>query len=107
MSVPEIDIAGFVEAHQRTHALLDVREPDEYRAGHVPGAVLVPLGQLGDRLDDVPTGGELFVICRSGARSASALELLAHYGIEGTNVAGGTLGWIAAGEPIVTGNQPS
>lgn len=107
MIVPEIDIAGLVEARRGAHALLDVREPDEYRAGHVAGAVLVPLGQLGDRFDEIPTDGDLYVICRSGARSASAVATLATHDIDGTNVAGGMLSWIASGEPVVTGELPS
>jgi rhodanese-related sulfurtransferase len=79
-----------------------VREPAEYAEGHVPGAPLIPLGEVAERISEVPTG-EVLVICRSGARSARAAELLRAHGIDAVNVAGGTLAWIDAGGPVVHG----
>lgn len=79
--------------------LIDVRERDEFAAGHVPGAVNVPLSELGDRLDELP--GEAFdVICHSGGRSGRAAEALEARGYDATNVEGGTSGWIAQGRPV-------
>lgn len=83
--------------------VLDVREPDEYAGGHVPGAMSVPLSQLGDRLGELPADGPVHVICELGGRSARATEALAAIGIDAIDVAGGTAAWRAAGHPVVTG----
>lgn len=73
--------------------LLDVREPSEYSVAHVAGAVLIPLGQLEARLDEVPADREIAVICRSGARSGRATQFLQARGRRARNVAGGMLAW--------------
>ena len=79
--------------------LIDVREPEEFAAGHVPGAVNLPMSTIGDHLDDLPA--EAFdVICKSGGRSARVTEALSARGYDATNVEGGTDGWIAAGYPV-------
>jgi molybdopterin-guanine dinucleotide biosynthesis protein A/rhodanese-related sulfurtransferase len=104
-SHPEIG----VEELARDHAddwILDVRQPDEYEEGHVPGAVLIPLDQLPERHGEVPVDREVFVVCRSGGRSAAAVEVLGAVGHRATNVAGGTLAWIEAGHPVVVGPEP-
>jgi rhodanese-related sulfurtransferase len=101
--VPEIDVDALARARDAGAGLLDVRQPQEYAEVHVPGAVLVPLDQLPDRLADVPEARPLFVICRSGARSAVAVRFLAAAGVPATNVAGGTLAWISAGHPVASG----
>jgi rhodanese-related sulfurtransferase len=106
VDVPEIDIA---EAQRRIAAgtpVIDVREPDEYVEGHVPGAPLIPLGDVPDRVGEVPSGGEVLVICKSGGRSRRAAEHLRSQGIDAVNVAGGTMAWIEAGHPVVTGDAP-
>ena len=78
--------------------LIDVREEDEFAAGHVPGAVNLPMSKLGDLLDQLPA--EPFdVICQAGGRSARVVEALEARGYEATNVEGGTGEWIAAGYP--------
>lgn len=88
--------------------LIDVREPDEYAAGHVPGARLVPLGEVPARVADcVGEGGPTYLVCRSGARSASACEHLASLGHQVINVAGGTMAWIMSGREVVEGNSPT
>ena len=104
--VPEIDIAELARRHAAGAFVLDVRNPDEYEAGHVPGAVLLPLGELNDRWQEVPEG-DVVVICKSGARSARAVEALNGVGRTTVNVAGGTLAWIEAGHEVVTGSEPS
>ncbi len=81
--------------------LLDVREDDEWAAGHAPGAVHLPLGELAGRLGELPDGGTLHVICRSGGRSAKATAYLNANGWDAVNVAGGMLGWHAANRPMV------
>ncbi len=79
--------------------LIDVREPWEYEAGHVPGAVNLPMSTIGERLDELPDG-PFDVICKAGGRSARVVEALSARGHDATNVEGGTDDWIAAGYPI-------
>ncbi len=105
-TIAEVDVAALPAARESGAVVLDVRQPDEYEAGHVPGAVLVPLGELAEQLARVPDG-ELFVICKSGGRSARAVAFLAETGRAATNVAGGTMAWIDAGYPVTTGSSPS
>ncbi|OYN88585.1 rhodanese-like domain-containing protein [Parenemella sanctibonifatiensis] len=82
--------------------VLDVREDDEWAAGHAPTAVHIPLSQLPDRIAEIPqVDGELPVICRSGGRSARAAQFLAQQGIPATNVLGGMQGWQLTGRPLV------
>jgi len=80
--------------------VIDVREPDEYAAGHVPGSTLVPLMTVPHRLDDLPEGDPLYVVCAVGARSAQAAAFLSARGVEAVNVDGGTRDWMAAGYPL-------
>ncbi len=87
--------------------LVDVREPDEYASGHVPGAISIPLGQVPDRIDDCCVSGETtYMICRSGARSANACEFLEGHAHDVVNVVGGTMAWIMSGRDVVEGDSP-
>jgi rhodanese-related sulfurtransferase len=88
--------------------LLDVREDDEWAAGHAPSAVHLRLGELGTRAAELPRDREVYVICRSGARSAYAAQALAGAGWTTVNVADGMTGWAVAGRPMVseTGAEP-
>ena len=82
--------------------LLDVREDDEWAAGHAPGAVHVPLGELGERFGELPRDREVYVICRIGQRSAYAARALGGAGLNAINVAVGMAGWAAAGRPMIS-----
>ena len=82
--------------------LLDVREDDEWTAGHAPEAVHVRLGDLGARVGELPRDREVYVICRSGARSAYAAQTLAAVGFSTVNVADGMTGWAIAGRPMIS-----
>jgi rhodanese-related sulfurtransferase len=82
--------------------LLDVREHDEWKAGHVPGALHIPLGELGARYPEIARDRPLYVICRSGVRSARAAQALAGAGWDAHNVADGMTGWHAAGRPMAS-----
>ena len=73
--------------------LLDVREQDEWDAGHAPQARLLPLSELGSRVDEVPTSGEVLVVCHAGVRSARATAALRRAGLTAVNVEGGMLAW--------------
>jgi rhodanese-related sulfurtransferase len=82
--------------------LLDVREDDEWTAGHAPDAVHIRLGDLGVRAGELPRDREVYVICRSGARSAYAAQTLAGGGFSMVNVADGMTGWAVAGRPMIS-----
>jgi rhodanese-related sulfurtransferase len=81
--------------------LLDVRELDEWQAGHAPEALHIPMSELAGRLDDLPADKDVYVICRSGGRSARVTAYLNGNGWEATNVDGGMQSWQAAGKPLV------
>jgi rhodanese-related sulfurtransferase len=99
----EVDLTAFAAAHRDGVTVIDVREPFEYVAGHVPGATLIPLGQLSSRTARLPRGEPVYVICASGNRSLAAAQFLATVGIDAWSVAGGTGHWARAGRPIVRG----
>jgi rhodanese-related sulfurtransferase len=81
--------------------LLDVREPWEYAAGHVPGAALIPLGELEQRVSEVPRERAVLAICHSGSRSLAAAGYLRSLGYpDVSNVDGGTAAWIERGYPV-------
>jgi rhodanese-related sulfurtransferase len=83
--------------------LLDVREPWEYVAGHVPGAELISLGELEQRVSEIPHDRPVFAICHSGQRSLAAAGYLLALGYRDvTNVDGGTAAWIERGYPVET-----
>ena len=82
--------------------LLDVRQQDEWDAGHSPDATLVPLGELAARVDEIPTDQSIVVICRSGGRSTKAAEALVAAGYDAVNLAGGMQAWDAEGLPCIT-----
>ncbi len=83
--------------------MIDVREPHEFAAGHAPGAILIPLGELPYRLDEMPDTDEapVTVTCRSGNRSARAVAWLTLQGFDAVNMDGGMLSWMAAGKAVV------
>lgn len=82
--------------------LLDVREDGEWTAGHALGAEHIPLGTLGDRYDQVPRDRDIYVICKSGARSARATQALTQGGWRAINVSDGMLGWQSAGRDMTS-----
>jgi rhodanese-related sulfurtransferase len=106
MDVPEIDIAELARLRAEGAPVIDVREPDEYTAAHVPGATLIPLATVPDHVDQVPADGTVYVICAKGSRSLTAAEFYRAQGIDAVNVAGGTTAWVDAGRPVSTGMDP-
>lgn len=87
--------------------LLDVREQAEWDAGHIDGALHVPMGDLATRRDELPTDQLIVCVCRSGQRSAVVTNALVNAGYEAENLDGGMYAWVEAGLPVVTdGEQP-
>ncbi|MFF4861784.1 rhodanese-like domain-containing protein [Streptomyces sp. NPDC001231] len=86
--------------------LLDVREADEWRAGHAEGALHIPLSEFvaryGELTETAPQDGRVHVICRSGGRSAQVAMYLVQQGVDAVNVDGGMQVWAASGRPVVT-----
>jgi phage shock protein E len=89
---------------QKGAMVLDVRESSEYATGHIAGAVLIPLGELAPRLQELPKDRLIIVQCRSGSRSAQGRDLLLKNGFTNvTSLSGGILAWQAAGYPVESG----
>jgi rhodanese-related sulfurtransferase len=86
--------------------LLDVREPDEFRHGHIAGAKLVPLGELSRRLHEVPPGQEIVCICATGQRSVQAVRLITAAGYSASSLDNGMVGWQMARLPVEKGMTP-
>ena len=102
--VPTVSVSELPE----DAVLLDVREDDEWVHGHAAGATHIPMGEVPPRLDELPEADPLYVICRSGGRSARVAAWLNQNGFDAVNVAGGMGEWEAAGRPLVseTGQPP-
>ncbi|MFE5581467.1 rhodanese-like domain-containing protein [Kitasatospora sp. NPDC056531] len=102
---PEIDLDTFASTWADGGLVLDVREPEEYQAGHVPGAPPVPLAKL-PAWADAPADRPVYVICASGNRSLVAADWMYARGVDARAVAGGTRVRACAGHPLVTGPHP-
>ncbi len=85
--------------------LLDVREPEEWRQGHVAEAHLIPRGEVVTRLGELPEDAPILVMCHAGARSAAVTRQLVASGYDAVNLAGGILAWGSAGGEIVPGSE--
>ncbi len=103
ITVPEITTEQLAKANWQDVVVLDVREPAEYLQGHVPGVILVPMGQLPSRLADFERARPVYLICATGNRSAVMAEVMIRAGFDAHNVAGGTAEWERTGRPIETG----
>lgn len=97
MTAPSVDPAG-VPADA---AVLDVREDGEWSAGHIPGSTHVPMSTLQRRLDEVPGGDAVVVVCRVGSRSGQVAAWLRGQGYPAVNLDGGLLAWEDAGRELV------
>lgn len=93
-----------VEDIQDPEEVLDVREDYEWEAGHIAGALHIPLGQLPERLDELDPDVDYNVICRTGGRSYQATQWLNGNGYGAVNVRGGMDAWLVAEKPIVSEN---
>ena len=101
----EISVTKAYQGYNAGTYILDVRQPDEWAAGHIPNATLIPLTELAKRVNEVPADREVIIVCRSGNRSGQARDLLKEEGFTNvTSMAGGMNDWTAAGYPVV--NEP-
>jgi|SRR5690348_12338287 rhodanese-related sulfurtransferase len=99
---PQAPQLGALEARDALAAgasAVDVREREEWDAGHLAGAIWIPLGELGTRLDELPEG-PLVIVCRTGSRSGMVADALVGIGRDARNLAGGLKLWVAAGLPL-------
>jgi rhodanese-related sulfurtransferase len=84
--------------------VIDVRQPDEYRTGHIAGAKLIPLNKLNSRMKELPQSREIVCVCASGARSGSATRMLVKAGYNAVNLKGGMNSWRQANLPVKKGD---
>ena len=89
----------------RTAVVVDVRQPQEWRASHIDGALHIPLTQLSGRLAQLPLDKTIITVCRSGHRSAIAARTLTHAGHDVLNLKGGMNAWARTGLPVVKPNK--
>lgn len=101
-NVAPIDAQKKLSQKQKPY-LLDVRQPEEYRSGHIPGAKLLPLGDLRSRMNELPKDREILVVCHSGNRSLSATRQLVSAGFNAVNLRGGMIAWSHAKLPVSKG----
>lgn len=99
----EIDVDQLEQVMAGDATVVDVREPAEFAEAHVPGARLIPMGELAWRLDELDRTRPVHLVCRSGHRSAVMCRLLDANGFAAVNVAGGTLAWVQAGKRFERG----
>ncbi len=100
----EISVAQAAEKRDQGAFILDVREPGEWNQFHIPGAALIPLGDLPNRLNEVPKDRDVVVVCRTGHRSAQGRDILLKAGYTRvTSMAGGMTQWQAQGLAIAPG----
>lgn len=99
---PSIDVATAYSVRDNPQVfMLDVREPDEYAAGHIPGITLIPMGEVAQRLGEIPTDQQVIVTCRSGNRSGQIVDFLRSQGFTNVhNMEGGIVAWEEAGYPV-------
>lgn len=101
-SVPTITVSELNEKLKfgKHPLVLDVRQPEEFRTGHISGAKLIPLNELQRRIKELPKGREIVCVCASGNRSTSAAKTLAKEGYTVLNLSGGMTAWRKAKLPV-------
>jgi rhodanese-related sulfurtransferase len=102
---PDVPVVGPADGRALVDAgalLLDVREADEWQAGHSADAVFMPLGEVEARMGELARDRRVVAICRSGARSARVTQFLRAQGFDAVNLEGGMRAWAGAGLDVVT-----
>ena len=101
----EVSIDQLKQARQDGAFVVDVRNDDEYAAGHVTGATSLPLPDVEARMQELPQDQTVYLICQGGGRSGKAADLLGAAGYDVLSVAGGTSAWIEAGGETTPGTE--
>ncbi|MGH1564474.1 rhodanese-like domain-containing protein [Mumia sp. DW29H23] len=101
ITIPTVEVSGVPDPLPTGLVVVDVREDDEWAAGHIEGALHIPLGQLAVRADEVPADGQVLVYCHAGGRSARAVGFLQQRGVDAVNLAGGVIAWHQAGRRLI------
>lgn len=104
--LPSVSVAELSEKlkNGKRPLVVDVRQPEEFRAGHINGAKLIPLGELGRRLKELPKDREIVLVCATGNRSRSATKLLLREGYNALNMNGGVMAWSRNGLSMKKGS---
>ena len=107
MSIEEIEVKDLKAVLGGGGKLIDVRETDEYTAGHIPTATNIPLSTITIDFENFRSASVVYIVCRSGGRSMQACEFLIDRGFSNVvNVIGGTMAWQASGNEVNLGEQP-
>ncbi len=101
--VENVSVQDLADALGRGEPVVDVRQPFEYDAGHVPGAVLLPMHLIPLQVEELRSDRPVYLVCETGNRSWQVADFLARHGIASRNVVGGTSAWRAHGLPLSTG----
>lgn len=106
MSIPqETDVASAAQLFKSGAMLIDVREPAETAAAHLPGSVLIPLSTFAGRIEEIPKDRQVLILCASGGRSARVTQFLRANGWDNiTNIAGGIMAWAQQVDPTLGRN---
>ncbi len=101
---PNVTVANALEMREKGAFVLDVRQEWEWKWFHIPGSTLIPLGQLADRVAELPRDRDIVVVCRSGHRSQKGRDILISAGFTRvTSMDGGGKRWEAEGYSVVSG----
>ncbi len=101
----EVSIEQLKQARQDGAMVVDVRNDDEYAAGHVTGAASLPLPEVEARMQELPKDQTIYFICQGGERSGKAADLLGAAGYDVRSVAAGTSAWAEFGGEVTTGSS--
>lgn len=100
-----VTVSDLKSAMKNEAVVVDVRDPNEFEAAHVPGAILLPLAMVPLKHTELPRGETLYLICQTGGRSFTAATWLAQQGYDVRNVTGGTSDWISSGYDVTKGRD--
>jgi rhodanese-related sulfurtransferase len=106
-ALPSLNVSELSEKikSDKQAVVIDVRQPEEYREGHIAGSKLIPLGELIKRVNELPKNKEIICVCASGSRSHSATKILLDAGFTAINMNGGMFNWQRAGLPVKKGTS--
>ena len=103
--IRQVNVQQVPDPLPTTVVVLDVRESEEWDAGHINGALHIPLAELPHRVAELPSEAHVVTVCRVGARSAVATAFLQAAGRDAVNLSGGMVAWQHAGRPVVSSGE--